>query len=120
MSLKKVEKAQNVLLVKVSSINTESQKTPAECRLEKPSVAIIEALRQRQFGDWVAPDSENWLEQISQLVSDRDLPVSSDRISPELKVFKPLSEFMLLEGGGKQLVIPQKNVDEQREQLKLS
>ena len=35
MSLKKVEKAQNVLLAKVSSINTESQKTPAECRLYK-------------------------------------------------------------------------------------
>ena len=33
MSLKKAEKAQNVLLAKVSSINTESQKTPAECRL---------------------------------------------------------------------------------------
>ena len=33
MSLKKAEKPQDVLYIKVASINTESQKTPAECRL---------------------------------------------------------------------------------------
>jgi asparagine synthase (glutamine-hydrolysing) len=33
MSLKKAEKLQDVLCIKVSSINAESQKTPAECRL---------------------------------------------------------------------------------------
>ena len=32
MSLKKAEKPQDVLYIKVASINTESQKTPAECR----------------------------------------------------------------------------------------
>ena len=35
MSLKKAEKPQDVLYIKVASINTESQKTPAECRLNK-------------------------------------------------------------------------------------
>ena len=34
MSLKKAEKPQDVLYIKVASINTESQKTPAECRFE--------------------------------------------------------------------------------------
>ncbi|MFM7885505.1 MAG: hypothetical protein ACKPCM_02165, partial [Pseudanabaena sp.] len=87
--------------------------------LEKPSVAIIEALRQMQFEDWVAPDSENWLEQISQLVGDLDLPMSSDQISSELKIFNLLPEFRSLERGGKQLVIPHKNVNEEREQLRL-
>ena len=33
MSLKKAEKLQDVLCIKGSSINAESQKTPAECRL---------------------------------------------------------------------------------------
>ena len=33
MSLKKAEKPQDVLYIKVASINTESQKTPAECRV---------------------------------------------------------------------------------------
>ena len=33
MSLKKAEKPQDVLYIKVASINTESQKTPAECRI---------------------------------------------------------------------------------------
>ena len=34
MSLKKAEKPQDVLYIKVASINTESQKTPAECRID--------------------------------------------------------------------------------------
>ena len=34
MSLKKAEKPQDVLYIKVASINTESQKTPAECRIQ--------------------------------------------------------------------------------------
>ena len=33
MSLKKAGKLQDVLFVRISLINTESQKTPAECRL---------------------------------------------------------------------------------------
>jgi hypothetical protein len=33
MSLKKAEKLQDVLCIKGSSINAESQKTPAECRV---------------------------------------------------------------------------------------
>ena len=47
--------------------------------------------------------------------------MNGDRLLQFLQpqVFKPLPEFMLLEGGGKQLVIPQKNVNEEREQLKL-
>jgi len=36
-----------------------------------------------------------------------------------MKIGKPLTEFMFIEKGGKQLVIPKKNVNEQREQLKL-
>jgi hypothetical protein len=32
MSLKKIEELQNALQINVSSINTESQKKPAECR----------------------------------------------------------------------------------------
>jgi len=35
MSLKKAEKLQDVLCIKGSSINAESQKTPAECRLNQ-------------------------------------------------------------------------------------
>ena len=35
MSLKKAEKPQDVLYIKVASINTESQKTPAECRFQE-------------------------------------------------------------------------------------
>ena len=35
MSLKKAEKPQDVLYIKVASINTESQKTPAECRVHR-------------------------------------------------------------------------------------
>jgi hypothetical protein len=90
-------------------------------QLEPPSAEIVEALMQRQLEDWVADETENWLEQIAQLVGDFDLPVSSDRLLPipESKEFKPLSEFMLLERGGKQIVIPHKNINEQREQLKL-
>ena len=84
-------------------------------------MAIMEGLRQRQFEDWVTDETENWLKQIAHLVGDLDLPMSSNQLLalPETNVFKPLSEFTLLESGGKQLVIPQKNVNEQREQLKL-
>jgi hypothetical protein len=78
----------------------------------------VEALRQRQFEDWVSGEAENWLEQIAQLVGDLDIPVSGLQFA-ESNVFKPLSEFTLLERGGKQLVIPHKDVNEQREQLKL-
>jgi hypothetical protein len=84
-------------------------------QLEPPSVAIVEALSQRQFEDWVAQDSENWLEQIVQLVGDLDLTVSSMKL-PESIVFKSMSDFTVV---GKQLMIPQKNVNEQREQLTL-
>lgn len=35
MSLKKIEKSQNALSIRVSPINTDSQKTPAECRFEQ-------------------------------------------------------------------------------------
>ena len=41
MSLKKAEKPQDVLYIKVASINTESQKTPAECRAEPSSPSPI-------------------------------------------------------------------------------
>ncbi len=83
--------------------------------LEPPSTAIVEALSQRKFEDWVAQDSENWLEQIVQLVGDLDLTVSSMKL-PESIVFKSMSDFTVV---GKQLMIPQKNVNEQREQLTL-
>ncbi|GBO54043.1 hypothetical protein APA_1991 [Pseudanabaena sp. lw0831] len=89
--------------------------------IEPPSTAIVEVLRQRQFEDWGADETENWLEQIALLVGDFDLLVRGDRLLQLLQpqVFKPLSEFTLLEKGGKQLVIPHKNVNEEREQLKL-
>ena len=80
-------------------------------------MAIVEALRQRHLEDWVAEGSDNWLEQIAQLVGDLDLPINGLQLA-ESNVFKPLSEFTLLERGGKQLVIP-KDVNEQREQLTL-
>ncbi|MFN5754465.1 MAG: hypothetical protein ACK47G_18825, partial [Pseudanabaena sp.] len=54
-------------------------------QLEPPSTAIVEVLRQRQFADWVAPDSENWLEQIALLVGDLDLSMSSVKL-PESSV----------------------------------
>ena len=44
MSLKKAEKPQDVLYIKVASINTESQKTPAECRLESNSSYIQQVI----------------------------------------------------------------------------
>jgi hypothetical protein len=80
----------------------------------------VESLRQRQFEDWVSGDADNWLEQIAQIVSnvEIEIPVNGDRLLQFLQpqVFKPLSEFTLV---GKQLMIPQKNVSEQREQLTL-
>jgi hypothetical protein len=75
----------------------------------------VEALRQRQFEDWVSGDADNWLEQIAQLVGDLDLPMSSVKL-PEPIVFKSISDFTVV---GKELMIPQKNVNEEREQLKL-
>ncbi|MCA6525097.1 MAG: DEAD/DEAH box helicase family protein [Pseudanabaena sp. M135S2SP2A07QC] len=99
------------------------QRDSVVAKLEPPSTAIVEALRQRQFEDWVSGDAENWLEQIAQIVSnvEIEIPVNGDRLLQFLQpqVFKPLSEFTFLERGGKQLVIPQKNVNEEREQLKL-
>lgn len=88
-------------------------------KLEPPSTAIVEALRQRTFEDWVADAAaENWLEKIAQIVGDLDLPVSSLQfVQP--KSINSLSELILLERGDKQLVVPHKNVNEQREQLKL-
>lgn len=83
--------------------------------LEPPSTAIVELLRQRQFEDWVLGETENWLEQIAQLVGDLDIPVSGLQFA-ESNVFKPLSEFTVV---GKQLMIPQNNANEQREQLTL-
>jgi hypothetical protein len=93
------------------------ERDSSAAQLEPPSMAIVEALRQRHLEDWVAEGSDNWLEQIAQLVGDLDLPISGLQLA-ESKVFKPLSEFTLLERGGKQLVIP-KDVNEQREQLTL-
>jgi hypothetical protein len=94
------------------------ERDSSAAQLEPPSIAIVESLRQRTFEDWVADeDAENWLEQIAQIVSDLDLPMSSDQlVSPDVKLFKSMSDFTV---GGNQLVIPQKNVNEQREQLKL-
>jgi hypothetical protein len=83
--------------------------------LEPPSVAIIEGLMQRQFEDWVSDDCNNWLEHIAQLVNDLDLPVS-DLKQSEPTAFKSLADFTLVD---KQLLIPQKNTSEQREQLTL-
>ena len=87
--------------------------------MEPPSTAIVEALLPRQFEDWVSGDADNWLEQIAQIVSNVEIviPVNGDRLLQFLQpqVFKPLSEFTFLEGGGTQLVIPQKNVNEERE-----
>jgi hypothetical protein len=42
----------------------------------------VEALRQRQFEDWVSGDAENWLEQIAQIVStvEIEIPVNGDRL----------------------------------------
>jgi hypothetical protein len=83
----------------------------------------VEGLRQRQFEDWVTDETENWLQKIAQLVGnvEIEIPVNGDRLLPFLQpqVFKPLSEFTFLERGGKQPVIPHKNVNEEREQLKL-
>jgi N12 class adenine-specific DNA methylase len=87
--------------------------------LEPPSTAIVESLRQRTFEDWVADDAaENWLEQIAQIVGDLDLPVISDQLLPlpESKASRSLADFTLED---KQLTIPQKNPNEQREQLTL-
>ena len=42
MSLKKAEKPQDVLYIKVASINTESQKTPAECRIQQLESLILQ------------------------------------------------------------------------------
>jgi hypothetical protein len=99
------------------------QRDSIVAKLEPPSTAIVEALRQRQFEDWVSGDADNWLEQIAQIVSnvEIEIPVNGDRFLQFLQpqVFKPLSEFTFLERGGKQLVIPQKNVNEEREQLNL-
>jgi N12 class adenine-specific DNA methylase len=86
-------------------------------QLEPPSTAIVEVLRQRQFADWVAPDSENWLEQIALLVGDLDLSMSSVKL-PESSVLNSKADFQIVKGS-KQLLIPQKNVNEIREQLKL-
>lgn len=83
--------------------------------LEPPSTAIVEALRPRQFEDWVAQDSENWLEQIALLVGDLELLMSSVKLSNST-VSKSMSEFTLVD---KQLMIPSKNRNEQREQLSL-
>jgi len=83
--------------------------------LELPSIAIVEELRQRQFEDWVAPDSENWLEQIALLVGNLELPMSSMKLSNSTES-KSMSEFTLVD---KQLMIPTKNTKEQREQLTL-
>ena len=44
MSLKKAEKPQDVLYIKVASINTESQKTPAECRIVFLKIGIIKVM----------------------------------------------------------------------------
>ena len=99
------------------------QRDSIVAKLEPPSTAIVEALLPRRFEDWVSGDADNWLEQIAQIVStvEIEIPVIGDQILQFLQpqVFKPLSEFTFLERGGKQLVIPHKNVDEQREQLKL-
>jgi hypothetical protein len=88
-------------------------------QLEPPSTAIVEALRQRQFEDWVSGDADNWLEQIAQIVSNVEIEilVNGDRLGtiPESKMF---ADFRLVRGG-EQLTIPQKNVNEQREQLTL-
>jgi hypothetical protein len=84
-------------------------------QLEPPSTAIVEVLRQRTFEDWVSGDADNWLEQIAQIVGDLDLPIISMKL-PEPIVFKSMADFTVV---GKQLMIPQKNVNEQREQLTL-
>jgi hypothetical protein len=88
--------------------------------LEPPSTAIVEALKRRTFQDWVSTETENWLEQIAQLVSNANL-VNDARIVefPTMKILKPLTAFTLDAGVGKQLVIPHKNVNEHREQLRL-
>ena len=50
MSLKKAEKPQDVLYIKVASINTESQKTPAECRvITMQSVSLQRQALNRQI-----------------------------------------------------------------------
>jgi N12 class adenine-specific DNA methylase len=84
-------------------------------QLEPPSEAIVEVLRQRQFEDWVSGDADNWLEHIAQLVGELDLPVS-DVKQPEPAAFQSLAHFTLID---EQLLIPQKNTSEQREQLTL-
>ncbi len=83
--------------------------------LEPPSTAIVEELRQRQFEDWVAPDSENWLEQISQLVSNLEMPMINN-LTLEMTSFPSNFYSTTID---QQLVIPQKNINEQREQLTL-
>ena len=44
-------------------------------KLEPPSTAIVESLRQRQFEDWVSGDADNWLEQIAQIVSNVEIEI---------------------------------------------
>ncbi|PZU91263.1 MAG: hypothetical protein DCE90_19870 [Pseudanabaena sp.] len=83
--------------------------------LEPPSIAIVEALRQQQFVDWVSGDADNWLELIAQIVSDLDLPMHDLKQSEPI-AFKSLTDFTLTD---KQLMIPHKDTDEQREQLTL-
>jgi hypothetical protein len=83
--------------------------------LEPPSIAIVEALRQRQFVDWVSDDADNWLELIAQIVGDMDLPMH-DLKQSEPTAFKSLADFTLTD---KQLMIPHRDTDEQREQLTL-
>ena len=46
MSLKKVEKLQDILCIKVFLINAESQKTPAECRLTSISASELQSYLQ--------------------------------------------------------------------------
>jgi len=58
------------------------QRDSIVAKLEPPSTAIVEALRRRQFEDWVSGDADNWLEQIAQIVSsvEIEIPVNGDRL----------------------------------------
>ena len=79
-------------------------------KLEPPSIAIVEAMRQRTLGDWVSDATENWLEEIAVIVSNHEPAIVERTIQIEqCPQMKELEE----------VVTPQLKHDEQLEQLTL-
>jgi hypothetical protein len=79
-------------------------------KLEPPSIAIVEAMRQRTLGDWVSDATENWLEKIAVIVSNHEPAIVERTIQIEEGLqMKELEE----------VVTVQMNHNEQLEQLTL-